>query len=79
MNGVCNNSAAPAHWKARDGEGLLHVPVHGSGPALMRRPSALPLTNETYHTRRNDYSDVYHTRRETQCIAVRTSNAVPVH
>ena len=56
-----------------------YVPVHGLGPAPMRRPLALPLTNETYHTRRDEYSNIYHTRRETQRTAVRTNNAVPVH
>ena len=44
----------------------------------MCRPLALPLTNDTYHTRRDDYSDKYHTRRDKQSTTVRTNNPVPM-
>ena len=36
-----------------------YVPVHGMGSAPMRRPSALLLTNDTDHTRRDEYIAIY--------------------
>ena len=63
--------------KAVDGLGLsVGVDLVAGDHESALGPS---LANDTYHTRREDYSDKYHTRRETQCTTVRTNNAVPVH
>ena len=55
------------------------VPVRDLGPTPMHRSLAFCLTNDASHTRRDEYSEIYHTRRETQCAAVRTNNTGPVH
>ena len=56
-----------------------YVSMHSLGPAPMCRALDLPLTSDSSHTRRVEYSDIHHTRWETQCTAVRTNNALPVH
>ena len=65
----------PAYQKAVDGGGLLFVPVHGLEPAPMSRPSALPLTNDTYDTRRDKYIAIYitHAVRHTVMLYVPTT------
>ena len=57
-----------------------YLPVNGLGPAPMRRRLALPLTNKTYHTRRDEYSDIYIIRvARHNVLLLPTNNAVPVH
>ena len=57
-----------------------YVPVHGLGPAPMRRPLAFTLAYDSCHTRHDGYCDIYHARRQTQQVTtVRTNNAVAVH
>ena len=52
-----------------------YVPMHGMGPASMRRPLALPLSSDSSQMHRVENSDIYRSSCETQRTAVRTNTA----